>query len=199
MQTVNLYLPEFRPKNEPLLSGQIALISVLAIVLLTLVSFWGAYKNSELNAQLAAQGSELATIDADLGVLRASLPKHDTASLERENILLTKGIERRRSLQSLLASQNLGNADGFSAQLEGLARQKLDALALDSFSLLEGGRYLEMSGSLRQADQLPRYLQNLRTEQAFTAARFGVMTIDEEGAERQQMKFELKRPVRDES
>jgi len=198
MQTVNLYLPEFRPKNEPLLSGQFALITLLAIVLFTLSSVWGSYKNSELKAQLAAQGTELTTIDSKLGVLRASLPKHDTASLERENIRLTQDIERRRSLERLLATQNLGNAHGFSAQLEGLARQKLDTLALQSFSLLDGGRYLEMSGSLTQADQLPRYLQSLRTEPAFTASRFGVMTIDEAGAERGQMKFELKRPVRDE-
>jgi len=199
MQTVNLYLPEFRPKNEPLLSGQITLITLLVIVLFTLISVWGSYKNSGLKAQLEAQGIELTSIDSKLDLLRVSLPKHDTASLERENIRLTQGIERRRSLERLLATQNLGNADGFSAQLEGLARQKLDTLALHSFSLLEGGRYLEMSGSLTQADQLPRYLQSLRTEAAFTRSRFGVMTIDEEGAERGQMKFELKRPVRDES
>jgi len=199
MQTVNLYLPEFRPKNEPLLSGQIALITLLTIVLFTFISVWGAYKNSGFKVQLAAQEVELSTIDSKLAVLRASLPKRDTASLERENIQLTKGIERRRSLQRLLATQNLGNAGGFSAQLEGLARQKLDTLALHSFSLLNGGRYLEMSGSLTQAHQLPRYLQSLRTEPAFTNSRFGVMNIDEEGAKRGQMKFELKRPVRDES
>jgi len=199
MQTVNLYLPEFRPKNEPLLSGQIALITLLTIVLFTLISVWGAYKNSDYKAQLALQSAELSTIDSNLGVLRASLPKHDTASLERENIQLTKDIEHRRGLQRLLATQNLGNAGGFSAQLEGLARQKLDTLALQSFSLLRGGRYLEMSGSLTQADQLPRYLQSLRSEPAFTKSRFGVMNIDEEGAKRGQMKFELKRPVRDES
>lgn len=194
MQQVNLYLPEFRPRREPLLAAQIAVLTVLVVAIMTILGLLGAYENQALEAKILARQERVQSLDVQVQAIRVKMPKDNSTSLERENTKLEREIEKRRLLQELLVDKNLGNSAGFSAQLEGLARQRLDALSLDTFSLLEGGRYLEMSGWLRDADQLPLYLQNLRKEPGFELARFGVMSIERDRTRSDAMKFQLKRP-----
>ncbi len=194
MQRVNLYLPEFRPRNEPLLAKQIGLISLAAFTFLVLVSAYSAYQNQALSERVASSGTELADLDTRLATLRANLPPDNSTALERKNTQLEQSIDRRKRLQALLADKNLGNAKGFSLQMEGLARQSVEGVALETFSLQEGGHYLEMSGRLSKAESLPIYLQNLRKEEGFAGARFGVMHMERDTQNKRVMKFAIARP-----
>jgi hypothetical protein len=194
MQRVNLYLAEFRPRNEPLLANQIALICVAAFALLLALSVFSAYQNQSLAERMAGAKAELVTLEENLQRVRSKLPADNSTALERENVRLELSIERRKMLQTLLADKNLGNADGFSLQMEGLARQSLESVSLESFSLQEGGHYLEMSGRLNKAESLPIYLQNLRSEAGFSEARFGVMQIERDAQNERMMKFQIARP-----
>ena len=194
MQQVNLYLPEFRPSEEPLRATQIALVTLTFIVSLVLYTFYGSFQNNQLHAQITARQDRIQTLDAEVAVLRTRMPKDNSSELERENTKLEKEIQKRKLLQELLEDKNLGNTAGFSSQLEGLARQRLSTVSLDTFSLLDGGRSLELSGWLRKADQLPLYLQNLRQESGFEQVRFGVMSIERDPARADAMKFQLSQP-----
>ena len=194
MQQVNLYLPEFRPNEEPLRASQLVSISVVFIVSLVLFTLYGSYQNRQLQAYISAQQKSIQTLDAEVAVLRTKMPKDNSSALERENTRLEKEIQKRQLLQELLEDKNLGNAAGFSTQLEALARQRLGTVSLETFSLLDGGRSLELSGWLRKADQLPLYLQNLRQESGFEQVRFGVMSIERDPARADAMKFQLSQP-----
>ncbi len=194
MQQVNLYLPEFRPNKDPLRASQLALLSGVVVVLLVLYSLYGNYQNTQLQTQVSILQNDIQTVDAEVAVLRSKMPKDNSSAMERENTHLEKEIEKRRLLQALLQDKNLGNTAGFSTQLEGLARQRLGTVSLDTFSLLDGGRSLELSGWLRKADQLPLYLQNLRQETGFEQVRFGVMNIERDPSRTDAMRFQLNQP-----
>jgi Tfp pilus assembly protein PilN len=71
----------------------------------------------------------------------------------------------------------LGNNTGFSPYLAGLGRQSLATLSLNVFSLQKGGRYLELMGVARSADQVPLYVERLRQEPAFHEVSFGVLSV----------------------
>jgi Tfp pilus assembly protein PilN len=89
-------------------------------------------------------------------------------------------VSRREQIMALITQQNLGNAEGFSRQMRSMARQSLDTMQIDNFSLQAGGGYMEMSGRTRQADQVPLYLQRLRAEDSFQRVRFGVLNVERE-------------------
>jgi hypothetical protein len=178
MQQINLYLPEFRPNREPLRSVHMLWAAVGIIVLLVLFSLYSTYRNSQLRHQVAAEQNAVQEAQAQLLKLSAQQPQNMRAQLEVEIQQLQSGRDRRQQILAVISSQNLGNDTGFSAQLQTLARQSLDTLALEKFSLQQGGNYVELSGTTRTADQVPLYLQRLRSEQSFAPVRFGVMRIE---------------------
>ena len=194
MQQINLYQAEFQPSTEPLLARQVSLLAVVSLFVFLLMTLLGSRDNNALQAEFEANKAKLSALDNRLHALRAQVPREDKVAMEKRTAELTAQIERRRLLNGLMNEQNLGNALGFSAQFEALARQSLATLALDQFSLEEGGRYAELSGWTRAADQLPLYLQNLREEDSFSETRFGVMVIEREGQRADALRFQLGRP-----
>ncbi len=192
-QQINLYLPEFRPNREPLRAVHMVLLLVALLMVLVLWSLFTARGNSQLEQQVAERQAALDVIEQQLLAMARSRPESDRAALEREATRLEREIERRQLIHAAIGRENLGNAAGFSAQLEAMARQSLDTLSLESFSLQQGGSYVELRGRAQRADQVPLYLQQLRSEDSFRQVRFGVLeaTRDERGG----VQFGVARPV----
>jgi|GEM_PF-354399 len=177
MQQINLYLPEFQPNREPLRSVQMLWGVGIFIVLLLIVSIISASANRERTQALAKSHAQLEQLKAKIVQLEQQRPHTNLAELDAQIVQLTQELDRREQIFSIIANKNLGNNTGFSAHLQALGRQSLDTLSLAVFSLQRGGNYVEFAGKSRSPDQIPLYVQRLRTEPVFARSAFGVLNI----------------------
>ena len=178
MQQINLYLPEFQPNREPLRSVQMLWGLGLFVVLLIIVSVLSANANHERELALEQSRAELEQLKARIVQLEQQRPRNNLAELDQNIVQLTQELDRRKQIFTIIANKDLGNNTGFSAHLQALGRQSLDTVSLSVFSLQLGGNYAEFAGKTRAADQIPLYVQRLRSEPVFAQAAFGVLNIE---------------------
>lgn len=177
MQQINLYLPEFQPNREPLRSVQMLWGLGIFIVLLIIVSLLSASSNRERAQALQQSRAQLEQLKTQVMQLEQQHPGGNLADLDEQIVRLTQELDRREQIFTIIANKNLGNNSGFSAHLQALGRQSLDTISLSVFSLQRGGNYVEFTGKAQSADQIPLYLQRLRTEPVFASTAFGVLNL----------------------
>ncbi len=191
MQQINLYLPEFRPNRKPVRAQHMLWAAGALLLLLIFWSLWSAKQTQDLAEQVGVEQGKLEALQQQVQELTARQPRRQGPDLETQVERLKAEIQRRESIRLLITQQNLGNAEGFSAQLQALARQSMEELALQHFSLQQGGDYVELSGRVRQAERVPEYLQRLRLEPSFAQVRFGVMDVEQDESSEPGLKFSL--------
>ncbi len=178
MQQVNLYLPEFRPNREPLRAIHMAWAGVVFLVLLICFSFYSKYQHTLLLEQLAVEQKSQEAIQAQLLLLSAKTPAESSVEIDAKIVKLQKSVQHNQKILAMISHQDLGNDKGFSSQLTAMGQAALSTISVESFSLQRGGRYAELTGVTRSADQIPLYLQRLRQESSFTDVGFGVLNIE---------------------
>jgi Tfp pilus assembly protein PilN len=150
----------------------------LFVVLLMIVSALSANANRERELALEQSRAQLQQLKEQITQLEQQRPRNNLAELDGQIVQLTDELDRRGQIFNVIANKNLGNNTGFSAHLHALGRQSLDTVSLSVFSLQQGGNYAEFAGKTRAADQIPLYIQRLRSEPVFTQAAFGVLNIE---------------------
>ncbi len=178
MQQINLYLPEFQPNREPLRSIQMLWGLGVFIVLLIIVSVLSVNANHERELALVQSRAQLEQLKTQIAQLEQRRPRSNLAELDAQIVQLTQELDRRGQIFNIIANKNLGNNTGFSAHLQALGRQSLDTVSLSVFSLQHGGNYAEFAGKTRAADQIPLYVQRLRSEPVFAQSAFGVLNLE---------------------
>jgi hypothetical protein len=178
MQQINLYLPEFQPNREPLRSIHMLWGLGVFIVVLGIVSSLSASANRQSAATLIDSRQQLEQLKAQVALLEGQRPSANLAQLDAQILTAGQELNRREQIFSIIANKDIGNNVGFSAHLQALGRQSLDTISLSVFSLYKGGKYAEFAGKTRAADQIPLYIQRLRTEAAFSQSAFGVLNIE---------------------
>lgn len=191
MQQINLYLPEFRPNREPLRAIHMLWGALVLLVLLVCFSVYSNHQLGLLQTQLVAEQKVQDTLQAQLKVLAAQKPAQASADLDVKITQLQKNVQRHQQILAMISSQDLGNDKGFSAQLNALAQASLNTISVKSFSLQRGGKYAELTGLARSADQIPFYLQRLRKDPSFTDVGFGVLNIARDTEQGGLLKFSL--------
>ncbi|HEY0891444.1 MAG TPA: MSHA biogenesis protein MshI, partial [Cellvibrio sp.] len=137
-----------------------------------------ANANRERELALEQSRAQLQQLKEQIAQLEQQRPRNNLAELDGQIVQLTQELDRRGQIFNIIANKNLGNNTGFSAHLHALGRQSLDTISLSVFSLQQGGNYAEFAGTTRAADQIPLYIQRLRSEAVFTQAAFGVLNIE---------------------
>ncbi|WP_062065476.1 hypothetical protein [Cellvibrio sp. OA-2007] len=178
MQQINLYFPEFQPNREPLRSMQMLWGLGLFVLLLVIVSAYSANSNRERELALEQSRAQVEELKARIMLLEQQRPRNNLVELDQQIVQLTQELDRRKQIFSIIANKDLGNNTGFSAHLQALGRQSLDTVSLSVFSLQSGGNYAEFAGKTRAADQIPLYIQRLRSDVAFAQSAFGVLNIE---------------------
>lgn len=191
MQQINLYLPEFRPNREPLRAVHMAWCGLVLLVLLLAFSFYSNSQLKHLNAQLAQEQAAMQTMQSQLQLLSAKKPAQASAELDAKIAQLQKSLQRHIQILSMISHQDLGNDKGFSAQLSALGQASLNTVSVESFSLQRGGKYAELSGVTRAADQIPLYVQRLRRDASFADVGFGVLNIERDKEQAGVLNFSL--------
>jgi hypothetical protein len=177
MQQINLYLPEFQPNREPMRSIHMLWGLVLFLVLLVVFSFYTVNTNKQKTLMLETSRQQLEATKSRLTQLEQQRPQQNLAQLDADIVRLQNELQRRQQILGVIADKKLGNNTGYSAHLYALGEQALDSISLQAFSLLQGGAYVEFAGKTLAADQVPFYIQRLRTQPAFAEASFGVLRI----------------------
>lgn len=191
MQQINLYLPEFRPNREPLRAIHMLWGALAFFVLLICFSVYSHHQHGVLQQQLVAEQKAQETLQAQLKVLTAQKPAQASADLDLKITQLQKNVQRHQQILTMISNQDLGNDKGFSAQLNALAQASLNTISVQSFSLQRGGKYAEVTGLTRSADQIPFYLQRLRKDPSFAEVGFGVLNIERDAEQGGLLKFSL--------
>lgn len=195
MQQINLYLPEFQPNREPLRAVHMLWGAALLAILLVVASITSSASNKKLAAQVEQQRAQLEQMKRQLDELNRSQPQANLAQLDEEILRLRADLDRRQRLVSIVSNTNLGNSSGFSNQLRAMSRQALDTVSLEAFSLSRGGSYAEFVGKTIASDQVPLYVQRLRTEESFTNVGFGVLYVAPSEKKPGVLDFSLAQPV----
>lgn len=195
MQQINLYLSEFQPNREPLRSIHMLWGLGIFVVLLIATSFFSAQSNRTRINDIAQRQLQLEQLKVQVAQLEQQRPKSNLAELDAQSLQLAQELSRREQIYQVIANKNLGNNTGFSAHLQALGRQSLETLSLQAFSLLAGGNYVEFAGKASAVDQIPLYVQHLRSEAVFSQSAFGVLNAEPQKDEFGVFNFSLAKQV----
>jgi Tfp pilus assembly protein PilN len=178
MQQINLYLPEFRPNREPLRTHHMLWGALAFFVLLCLASVLGNLRTDKLANEIQAKRAQTQQLEQQLTHLRMQVPPDRSEQLHLRIQELEDELQRRNDIAQAINTEAPGQQNGFSGQLTSLARASSEQLSLAQFSLQSGGRFVELSGVARSAEEVPAYLQRLLGEDSFANTRFGVIRLD---------------------
>ena len=195
MQQINLYPAEFRPKQGPLRTVHMAWALLAIFILLMIATAVTQYQYQKLTQEFEKADQLQQSLQAQLLKLAETKAALAGSDLDIKIEKLQKDLQHRQELISLIASQNLGNAKGFSAQMLALANASLDTISLEAFSLQKSGSYAELAGKTRLADQIPLYVQKLRADPSFANVGFGVLNIEREENSTGVLDFSLAKAV----
>lgn len=163
-QQINLYLPEFKVKKDPLTAVLMGQILGGVVVVMVLVSGYQFFSRWQLNSELTQLRATLQeetrkTTELDEVLARRSQSDELTERLESaESRLLS-----RRQIRDFLGGIQLGNVVGFSHFFMDLSRAAIDGLRITEFEIGNGGSSVSISGETIDSAMIPRYVRNLET------------------------------------
>jgi hypothetical protein len=181
LQSVNLYLPEFRQKRHWLDAVRMLQLVVATVLVLVLASGWDYWQLSQARAGLAVREQQRQAALAATAALRAEYGDQSAdLSLQETIERFEQDLRAKETLLQFLQGSDLGNAEGFSEYLADLSRFHLQGLSLQSIQLADGGRSVVLGGQVLQTELVPLYLQNLNKGGSFSGKNFETLNIRDE-------------------
>lgn len=169
VQRVNFYQPQFHVKQDYLSARFFPLYAAaLAIALFTASSVLKGMEKKLSNELSTVQG-EMAAVSSQLEELSKrfrEIPKDD--SLEGKVASMEQELDRKEKVITLLAGRQLGNPDGFSPMLMGLARNPVKGVWLNTMMFRRGGNDYILTGKARKTELLPEFIDQLLEQPGFT-------------------------------
>jgi len=191
-QQVNLYLPEFQVKKDPissLLVSQVVGGIVLTMFVITIFDVYSRWNlNNELVGLRAVLAEETRKVDQLDDQLRRRAQNMDlTNRLQRAEARLTAS----RSIRDFLSETQLGNIGGFSEYLKDISRASLDGLSVQNFEIFNGGRGVKIGGRVLDSALVPRFVNNIEVGQSELRRQRFSSQISREGPDARVFSFEL--------
>ena len=163
-QQINLYLPEFRVRKEPLTAVLMAQVVAAVVVILVLLSAFDFYRQWQLTQELVTLRAELEEATARTDALNEQLTRRSrNEGLQNRLAAAESRLESSRQIRTFLSRTQLGNVDGFSEHLKDLSRARVEGLSISGFSINEGGSRVEVAGEVTTSALVPRYVANLES------------------------------------
>jgi Tfp pilus assembly protein PilN len=192
IQSVNLYGEALRGRVVRWPLRQLALgLAGLAVVLLAWAALegWRAHGAAEariaLAAELEAARAEQTRLSAALSARRAD-PELAAGNAERADTLA-----RKSALLRFLGGQQRTQAEGFSALLAGLARQRVEGLWLTRITIADGGDALALTGRTLDEDHVPSLIAALAAEPGYDGREFTTFNLDRDPERARELRFAL--------
>ncbi|MFP5345057.1 MAG: PilN domain-containing protein [Gammaproteobacteria bacterium] len=178
-QQINLYLPIFRGERQPF-SAQ-TLLYALAGVAVVLMLYYGyaSWSLGPVKKELASaqqrHGMALKRLE-ELG--QQAQANQKDAALEQEVARLDAERGAKQQALANITGGGLGNTRGFSAQIEGLARQRVEGVWLTNIVISQGGADFALNGGALAPELVPVLLQALGKEPVFKGMEFKTLLLE---------------------
>ena len=199
MQQVNLYQDELKKQKINYSAVMLTQLGVILILVFSLFAGFRYFQLQQHQTSLVAQQQKQKLLMADLQKIQAelSLRKKD-ASLVKRIMDRTKELANKQKVLGILSGDEFGNTTGFIEHISGLARQRIDGLWLTQIRLAEGGTDVSLQGTTSKSSLLPKYLQRLSAEKAFTGTEFESLVMARQEKKKQWLNFSLHNKKTDE-
>jgi hypothetical protein len=178
-QQINLYRGAADAAATPASVRLLMLTGIGAILAVTVVAVAGEFMLSRIEADRVAVASALDARRQELAIYRSSrvmppVDPHLEAELQRLN------RTQRHLSASLIAvgRERALMASGFAGFFGGLARHTIDGLWFNRVSLKSAGRAVVLTGQAVEPQLVPRFLQVLSAEQAFSGLSFSDVVFE---------------------
>lgn len=178
-QSVDLYQACFQETPELLPARLVVhLCTALLAAFVLLFAFAQLQAWREGRVVEAAEAQQAATTLRVAELAQSHPPRSVDPALEREVARLAAERDGKTRLLRLLGSASLGNVEGFSPQLSGLARERVEGLWLRGVAIGRGGGDLLLRGSALEPELLPRFIQQLGREEIFAGRVFRSLRME---------------------
>lgn len=192
-QQINLYLPIFRGEKQPF-SAQ-TMLYALAGVAAVLMLYYGyaSWSLGPMKKELASAQQQHNDALKRLETLgQQAQANQKDAALEQEVARFTAERDAKQQVLNNLTGGGLGNTQGFSAQIEGLARQRVEGLWLTNISIGEGGASFSLNGGTLAPELVPVLLQALGKEPVFKGIEFKTLLMERSEQQPSRVNFTLR-------
>ncbi|MCL5668612.1 MAG: PilN domain-containing protein [Gammaproteobacteria bacterium] len=192
-QQINLYLPIFRGERQPF-SAQ-TLLYALGGVAVALMLYYGyaSWSLGPVKKELASAQQQHSDALKRLEALgQQAQANQKDAALEQEVARLSAERDAKQQVLNNLTGGGLGNTKGFSAQIEGLARRRVDGVWLTNITISEGGASFALNGGTLAPELVPVLLQALGKEPVFKGVEFKTLLMERSEKEPGRVNFTLR-------
>lgn len=181
MQQVNLYLTEFRPKQDWLTFNlSVAYVAVFLVGMLAYqLIVWRAERH--WSERVAVAESEAQTLTQQVEKLKSKPDSQSREAYQQKVNELRATIANREAIAQVIGGQAFGNREGFSQYLHAISTNWLQGIALNEFGLAHGGQYVTLTGETSHAELVPLFIGRLREHEAFSDASFGLLSLEGSG------------------
>jgi len=191
-QQVNLYQPMFRHQRRVFSAAAMVQSLVLAAVGLLAIFGYGEWQVRQLAAEVHAIERDRDAAAAQLVQLQRDVPQRQPSKvLAAEVARLQRALAQRRGLADTLSS-SAGSGRGFSGLLSGLSRGHVEGTWITGVRLARADGDLELRGSARTPELVPRLVQKLSAEDEFSGRRFAALAIERPVAAPERVDFLLR-------
>lgn len=199
LQQVNLYQDELKTQKLNYSGLMLAQLSLIFIIIFSAAAGFSYFQLQQHQASLIEHQQKQKIAMADLQKIQAelSLRKKD-AALAKQITESTTELTNKQKVLGILSQDEFGNTNGFIEHITGLARQRIDGLWLTQIRIANGGTNITLQGSTSTPSLLPKYLQRLSAEKAFSGTNFESLLMAREEKQQQWLNFRLQNKKSDE-
>lgn len=199
LQQVNLYRDELKTQKLTYSALKLLQLCIILVVVFSAAAGFRAFQVQQQQSILVAKQQKQKIMMADLQKLQAEISsrKKDTA-LSRRITDKTKELTNKQKVLGILSRDEFGNTKGFIEHVRGLARQRIEGLWLTQIRIADGGTNIALHGSMSKPALLPKYLQRLSEEKAFTGTEFKSLLMARQEKNKQWLNFSLLNKKKDE-
>lgn len=177
-QQINLFNPELREKQSPLVFKTASIGWAAAAVVIALSAIWLGMGNGSLAKQESAVSTQLDAAREDLKQLgaKAAGRQHDP-QVAVELARLESQVRDRHEVMEYLKAGELGDTRGFSEHFKAFARQSFDGMWLTGLHIASSGNDMTVEGRALKAEYVPGYLKRLNGERVMQGHPFSELII----------------------
>lgn len=177
-QSIDLYLPRFRPLELSPAMKQLLHLSLFGLVAVVFFSILLFVIKLYLEEQLAQAKEQQVKLDSELSLVISQVPniaidKDLQNQISREEKLLDK----QRMVVSFLRQDSISDSRSFTPLVEQLARQNVKGIWLSKFEVINQGKDIQLFGYAKTPEQVSRYLVSLGTQPAYQGRAFKQINV----------------------
>jgi len=161
-QSVNLYLPEMRPRTDWLSAPRFALVALGCLTLTAVLAGNALWERSQRQQDLAFLDERIAAETAIAEQMESTLIGSATdQSLVGEVAAREASVATLNATLETLRAVNQGNLLGFATYLKNLSRASSDGLWLTGINISNGGSSALLEGYAMESALVPEFIEKL--------------------------------------